>query len=930
MSYETNEVIWQRLFKLPLNTKSFNSKFNCQEYSSRCPKCGGADRLSVFSGNNPLMAICWGEESGRNGCGKRFYRRDYADAEEGLIKKALQPGQESLQVILSFIERAHKNIAHKDHVATLIYAKQRGFTEKDIENFKVGSTFKHGKGFALVLPVFEPQPYYQIRWLKWESASDYGKYQNPTGIKPSHALFSTGADTCLVFESLIDAMLVHTKTGCSTFAAMGARLKDRVLTQYKETYLVPDQDNAGKKHFGLQGKYPVLSLPDGYKDMGELILKHGSEIAKHFIEKLIESKRAEQKELKIKPKLQETPTASAPIEETKPVEIYSKEEAETAKEECRTETEEIKEPTYNYITSKNEAIKALEAFSNTTEAIALDTETTGLNFRTDKIRLVQLFAPSVGCYLFDLFAIDDCTFLKPLESKHFIIHYAPFDVKFLSANGIKLTNYEDTKMMAALTYPIPSPKSEKRQNLEKVSSKYIQRNMTLKGLLYTHLGVEVEKEANIRTGWEGDLSEEKLEYAAKDVLYLHKLYSSLKYKIDNYGFKDIYPYYVEGLKAHIAMEEVGAPIRKAALTKVIQELDPLDRCIDFIEKYGIDNPNSNKQLSGYVSDNFPDISLPKTPKGEQVKLGKESLEELNHPDPFFKNLQDYRKQVTAHKEHLKLYEATCNATDRVFTSFNILGASSGRTITRDPNLQGQANSVKPFIGFSGKGSSRITAADYSQQELRIFSLLTQNEAFLKLLSTGEDGYKGVAAVVLSKNTEEITKEERKLFKAVTLALLYGKGIKAFAKNIQMNEGVAKKIYIKVKNTLFVDKLKDRLSKEHKRNGHVLTVFGSMQRPIKDIWRTLKEYQLINYCIQGTASNIGLLALSKIYAVLPSEVKVIGYIHDEFLLEHDSSNTQEVHDITRQCMIEAFIECFPQAEDQRKHLVEINTDRRWLK
>lgn len=928
MEEEDNIALWQRLFNTPLQPKSYNNKYNCQEYASSCPKCGGTDRLSVYGGSNGIIAMCWGPENGRSGCGKRFYRRDYISASKPIdtTPKPSAVDNKHTQEILSFLDQTRLNIQKKDHTPTLLYAKQRGFSADDIETFQLGSTFKQGKGFGLVLPVYDPKPYYQIRWMQWNAGKPHSKYQNPPGKRPSHALFSTGSDTCLVFESLIDAMLIHTKTGYSTIAAMGASLKDRVLTSYEELYLVPDQDSAGDRNFGLKGRYTALRLPKGYKDIGGLIEKHGPTTAKLFLEKLIENKRKE-REIKTK----QAPPKPLKKEELEP----KKEHFKNADKDAILKDAELKiprggtPPFYVYITTKNEAKEAVKKFLKTEEIIALDTETTGLNFREDTIRLVQLFVPSLGCYMFDLFKIGESVFLKPLESKHFIIHYAPFDVKFLGAMGVHLKNYEDTKLLAALTYPLPNPKSEKRQNLENVSQKYLQRSLSLKGLLKTYLDIEMEKESHTRLGWEGELSQEKLDYAAKDVLHLHALYRSLKYKIDNYGFKEIYPHYLEGLRAHIAMEALGAPIRKEALTKAIEDLDPLEDCTAFIEKYGIANPNSNKQLSDYVSEVFPGIALPTT-KGGQLKLGKEALKELDHPDPFFQDLKSYRKKVTAHKEHLKLHEAICPLTGRVFASFNLLGASSGRTITVDPNFQGQSNSVKPFVGFSGEGTSRITAADYSQQELRIFSLLTKNVTFLKLLSTGEDGYKGVAAVVLDKPIGAVTKDERKLFKVVTLALLYGRGVKSFAKDLQMKEEEAKALYIQVKDTLFVDHLKEHLVEEHKSQGHVLTVFGETKRPIKDIWRTLKEYQLINYCIQGTASNIGLLALNKIEKVRDKGIKVIGYIHDEFLLEHEAEKTQEVHSLVEACMVEAFIACFPQAEDQKNYLVEIKTDRRWIK
>lgn len=925
MSSESNEDLWLRIFNLSLIPKSFNYKFNCEEYSSSCPKCGGEDRVSVFAGNGPLIAVCWNEDSGRSGCGKRFFRKDLLKEEQESLAKAnptKDSSQKRLADIGTFIERSQKNITHKDNLPTLLYAKKRGFNGEDIKNFQIGSTFKHGKGFGLVLPVFRPQIYCQIRWIGWDATSSFSKYQNPPGGKPSHAFFPTESDCCLVFESLIDAMLIHANTGYSTIAAMGASLKDRILCPFKTVYLVPDQDDAGERCFGLTGKYPILSLPEGYKDIGEIISNKGIKVAKYLVERLVESKQAEGKQ---KPKIA---NRSTPKETEK---LKVKTENTGLKEETFTNKDEaVQAPSYSYVKEKEEAVSAVEALSKCPEAIALDTETTGLNFRKDKIRLVQLYAPTVGCYLFDMFKLEDFEILKPLENKHFIIQYAPFDVKFLSANGIKLTSYEDTKMMAALTYPLPNPKEEKRQNLHRVPLEYRQRDLSLKGLLKTYLGLTIGKEAKIRTGWEGELSEEKLEYAAKDVLYLHRLHRALKYKIETHGFKDIYPHYVSALRAHIKMEEEGAPIRKRDLIQRIEELDPLENCIAFIEKYGIDNPNSTKQLSDYVLANFPDLKLPKTAKGNQVKLGKDVLEDLDHPDPFFKELQSYRKQVTSHREHVKLYEATCSDTDRAFTNFNILGASSGRTITREPNFQGQSNAVKPFIGYEGEGPERITAGDYSQQELRIFSLLTNNETFLKLLGAGEDGYKGVAATVLAKAAEEISEEERKLFKAVTLALLYGKGIKAFAKDVHMEEAAAKEIYLKVQKTLFLDELKGRLDFEHKRGGQVKTIFGKTIRPIKDLWRTLKKYQLINYCIQGTASNIGILALNKLAKEFPEGVKIIGYIHDEFLLEHNNAKTEEVQEIMKSCMVDAFLECFPEANEQKEYLVEVKTNRRWMK
>jgi DNA polymerase I-like protein with 3'-5' exonuclease and polymerase domains len=923
MKDESNESIWERVFDLELTPKSQNTTFNCFEYSSSCPDCGGKDRLSVFAEDNPILACCWGEKEGRNGCGKRFYRKDYLNNIGGSKR---QPPKIKQQIISpketqdrkDFIETAHAKIFGKGYEPAYLFAKSRGFSSDLMEKLKLGAVFEKGKGVGLVLPVFKPSIYYQIRWVQWDETKSYPKYQNPKGKKVSPAVFSSGSQVALVFESLIDAMLAHEVTGYTTLSAMGARLRDQDLAIYDNVFLVPDQDVAGDRNFGLMGSYGRIPLPDGYKDMGEMIQgEDGLDITKYYIEQVVRSQLESNN-------AQQEPQA-IPVKESKIVPIPLPPALKEIKPDPVKETLE-----YQYIRTRKEAEKAVERLVRSQGKVALDTETTGLDFQSDKIRLVQLYEPSVGCFLFDLFEIGDTSFLKPLERRDFIIHYAPFDIKFLRKSGISLKNYSDTKMMGAFVCPIPNPKEGKRDNLEIVPKGFIQRNLSLKGLLYAYLDVDIPKEKHIRKGWEGEISEEKLEYAARDVLYLHTLHDSLEEEIKSLGMQDIYTHYSKALKAHIEMEWIGAPIRQTDLLEAIIMLEPLENCIEIIERYGIDNPNSTKQLSEYVMGTFPDVDIPKTTSGKQLKLDIDALETLKDKDPFFKDIYEYKKLTTAHKEHLKLQDAISPITKRVHASFTILGASSGRTLSSNPNFQGQSVKVKPFVGYSNIGVMRITTADYSQQELRIFSLITDNKDFIELLERGEDGYKAIASTITGKDPKEISDKERKPFKTATLALLYGQGAKSLSEKLDLPLKETKDLYQEIKDLLNVVDLQKGLRERQLDKKHIPTFFGEKGRPIQDKWKTLREYQLINYCIQGTASNIGILALNKISDELPEGVNIIGYIHDEFLLEHDKTLTDKVQEIVSKAMEEAFLECFPKAKKQRKYLVDIKTGKNWIK
>ena len=141
MKDESNESIWERVFGLELTPKSQNTAFNCFEYSSSCPECGGKDRISVFAEDNPILAQCWGEKEGRSGCGKRFHRKDYLNnvSENKQYSPKIKQQTISLketQDRKDFIEIAHAKLFGKGYEPAYLFAKSRGFSSKLIDLFR--------------------------------------------------------------------------------------------------------------------------------------------------------------------------------------------------------------------------------------------------------------------------------------------------------------------------------------------------------------------------------------------------------------------------------------------------------------------------------------------------------------------------------------------------------------------------------------------------------------------------------------------------------------------------------------------------------------------------------------------------------------------------------------------------------------------------
>lgn len=148
------------------------------------------------------------------------------------------------------------------------------------------------------------------------------------------------------------------------------------------------------------------------------------------------------------------------------------------------------------------------------KAVAVDTETMGLQIHRDRLCLIQLGDGQGNCHIVRFKKGQyDAPNLKALlqdDSVLKIFQYARFDVATL---------YLYLGVVCSPVY------------CTKVASKIARTNApshSLKALCQQLLGVELEKEQQCSDWGANDLSEEQLKYAANDVLYLH----ALKEKLD--------------------------------------------------------------------------------------------------------------------------------------------------------------------------------------------------------------------------------------------------------------------------------------------------------------------------------------------------------------------------------------------------------------
>lgn len=145
---------------------------------------------------------------------------------------------------------------------------------------------------------------------------------------------------------------------------------------------------------------------------------------------------------------------------------------------------------------------------------AVDTETTGLDWRTDRLEICQIYSPATGPAIIRNTGRRPENLATILESTvvEKVLHFAPFDLRFLERGwGIRAQAVRCTKTASRLLEPdLPSA------------------DHSLKPLLKRRLGVMVGKGAVRTSDWGApELSAEQVEYAIDDVRHLLSLHDDI-------------------------------------------------------------------------------------------------------------------------------------------------------------------------------------------------------------------------------------------------------------------------------------------------------------------------------------------------------------------------------------------------------------------
>lgn len=309
------------------------------------------------------------------------------------------------------------------------------------------------------------------------------------------------------------------------------------------------------------------------------------------------------------------------------------------------------------------------------------------------------------------------------------------------------------------------------------------------------------------------------------------------------------------------------------------------------------NIASPQQLSDILFNklNISVKGLKKTP-GKVISTAASELLKLQGEHKIIDLILEHRELAKLKNTYVDTLPELLGPDGRLHTTFDQLGAVTGRLSSKNPNLQNipikskWGNEIrKAFVAEKG---NKLLAGDYSQIELRIVACLARDQKMIEALKSGHDIHSITAAEVFEVRPEEVSAQMRKLAKVLNFGVIYGMSVRGFAQAAKMNNERAKEFIEKYFAEFSgVARFIEKTKREAAEKGFVQTLFGR-KRFIPEInssaWnlRASAERMAINMPVQGTAADLIKMAMVEIAKDqwLSANGKMLLQVHDELIFE----------------------------------------------
>jgi len=537
--------------------------------------------------------------------------------------------------------------------------------------------------------------------------------------------------------------------------------------------------------------------------------------------------------------------------------------------------------------------------------VAFDTETTGLDTKTDKMvgfsfatdEEKAYYVPIAHSYLgvTDQVTIDDAMeAIKIILKAKVIGQNLKFDLSLLyNQYGVQeITPFADTMIMAWLL------NAGSKVGLDALAKKFFRYNMKpFKEMVKkgdTFASVDIESATF---------------YASEDAWMTFMLYGSLDKAMSLASIDHLkdeakeleYPF----INVLIAMERRGIKLDIEKL-KILQEMlssRVAELTKEIYRLCGSEfNIKSTQQLGVIL---FQHLGLK---GGKKTKTGFSTneavLTSLKDEHEVIPKILEYRttqKLLSTYAEPL-LKLAKKDENNRIYTSFLQTGTATGRLSSKEPNLQNIP--VRSELGrtvreaFVAKEGYKLLSIDYSQIELRLLAHFSKDEALMESFNQGLDIHKATAIKLFG---EEKAEAKRSYAKSVNFGILYGMGAKKLSDELGITSKEAKEIIVAYFEAFpTIKSFLEKIQEDVKKIGYVETILK--RRRIFDydnatgMQKASFLRESVNTVFQGSAADLIKLSMLEAESYLEEEQidgSMLLQIHDELIFEIKEEIVEEV-------------------------------------
>jgi len=326
------------------------------------------------------------------------------------------------------------------------------------------------------------------------------------------------------------------------------------------------------------------------------------------------------------------------------------------------------------------------------------------------------------------------------------------------------------------------------------------------------------------------------------------------------------------------------------------------------------NLNSPKQLAAVLFDKLQLPALKRTKTGPSTDADVlEQLAELGHEVPRL--LLEYRELEKLRSTYVDVLPKKINrVTGRIHTSFNQIGAATGRLSSTDPNLQNipvrSPRGEEIRRGFVPQPGWKFVVADYSQIELRLMAHLSLDPAFIEAFRQGHDIHRQTAAIIFGVPLDLVSSEMRARAKTINFGTIYGQGPFALSKQLSISQEEAKAFIAEYfRRFAGVRAFLDRQVGLARERGYVETLFGRRRyvpetRDRNFNVRAFGERIAQNAPLQGSAADLIKIAMVRLHAALRDggfRAGLLLQVHDELVLEAPVDEVEPVAALVKEHM-----------------------------